>query len=63
VTITFNEIEIVPASCRISKRITWFARLPVDWIDWEDNLHYVGSYSLARTIHALDVFTCDDGIR
>ena len=59
--ITFNSIQVSPATCRLTKKTKWFARLPGDWIDWKDNSHQVGTDSLSRTIYILDVLTCESG--
>ena len=57
--ITFNGIQVNPAICRTNKKIQWFAKLPVDWIDWKNGTHQVGTHSLSRTIYILDVMTCE----
>ena len=57
--ITFNGIQVSPATCRINQKTKWFAKLPVNWIDWKDGSHQVGTHSLRRTIYILDVLTCE----
>lgn len=55
--ITFNGIELAPACCRINRKIYWFAKLPVDWIDWKTNSHLVAGITLNRTTYLLGVLT------
>jgi|GEM_PF-6519161 len=58
--ITFNGIELAQASCRISHKTKWFARLPVEWIDWKYNSHMIAGGSLNRATYLLGVLSQED---